>query len=235
MHKSTHRIIYAQTNQHIHTCKHTLALTYLLTHTNTLAFIQRDTHTNTDTHTQTRTRIHAPHTHSRTRTDTHAHTHTGTSTSTHTSTSIHTHTHTYTHTHARIRTHTSTHEHSMPITAHSRTRTHTHTHTHTHIRLSPFRRALTAQCSYCCAQIYRSYIALGQFDVVQDEVKEDAQTALQAVKLLATFKSKSVSMCRETQAALILLYCVCVCVDMQECVRDRLLRFIRLADVCVSV
>eukprot|EP00277_Geminigera_cryophila_P002998 CAMPEP_0179435802 /NCGR_PEP_ID=MMETSP0799-20121207/19855_1 /TAXON_ID=46947 /ORGANISM="Geminigera cryophila, Strain CCMP2564" /LENGTH=297 /DNA_ID=CAMNT_0021215423 /DNA_START=29 /DNA_END=922 /DNA_ORIENTATION=- len=39
--------------------------------------------------------------------------------------------------------------------------------------------------------IYRSYIALGQFDVVQDEVKEDAQTALQAVKLLATFKSKS--------------------------------------------
>ena len=39
-------------------------------------------------------------------------------------------------------------------------------------------------------QIYRSYIALGQYDVVQDEVKEDAQTALQAVKLLATFKSK---------------------------------------------
>lgn len=38
--------------------------------------------------------------------------------------------------------------------------------------------------------IYRSYIALGQYDVVQDEVKEDAQTALQAVKLLATFKSK---------------------------------------------
>jgi hypothetical protein len=28
-------------------------------------------------------------------------------------------------------------------------------------------------------QIYRSYIALGQYDVVQDEVKEDAQTALQ--------------------------------------------------------
>lgn len=38
--------------------------------------------------------------------------------------------------------------------------------------------------------IYRSYLALGQYDVVQDEVKDDAQTALQAVKLLATFKSK---------------------------------------------
>jgi len=41
-----------------------------------------------------------------------------------------------------------------------------------------------------CAQIYRSYIALGQYDVVEDEVKEDRETALQAVKLLATFKSK---------------------------------------------
>ena len=41
-------------------------------------------------------------------------------------------------------------------------------------------------------QIYRSYIALGQYDIVQDEIKEDAQTALQAVKLLATYKSKPV-------------------------------------------
>lgn len=38
--------------------------------------------------------------------------------------------------------------------------------------------------------IYRSYIELGDYDVVQDQVKEDAQTALQAVKLLSTFKSK---------------------------------------------
>eukprot|EP00802_Teleaulax_amphioxeia_P024138 Tamp_24799.p1 GENE.Tamp_24799~~Tamp_24799.p1 ORF type:complete len:308 (+),score=100.19 Tamp_24799:31-924(+) len=38
--------------------------------------------------------------------------------------------------------------------------------------------------------IYRSYIALGQYDIVQDEIKDDAQTALQAVKLLATYKSK---------------------------------------------
>ena len=70
---------------------------------------------------------------------------------------------------------------------------------------------------------------------MQDEVKEDAQTALQAVKLLATFKSKSVSMRRETQAALILPYFVCVCVDMYEYVRDCLLRFICVADVCVCV
>jgi hypothetical protein len=39
-------------------------------------------------------------------------------------------------------------------------------------------------------QIYRSYIAQGQYDIVQDEIKDDAQTALQAVKLLATYKSK---------------------------------------------
>ena len=44
----------------------------------------------------------------------------------------------------------------------------------------------------CCSvpQIYRSYIAQGQYDIVQDEIKDDAQTALQAVKLLATYKSK---------------------------------------------
>jgi hypothetical protein len=41
-------------------------------------------------------------------------------------------------------------------------------------------------CVYIFIQIYRSYIALGQYDVVQDEVKEDAQTALQDVKLLAS-------------------------------------------------
>mmetsp|Transcript_22423 Transcript_22423/g.52971 ORF Transcript_22423/g.52971 Transcript_22423/m.52971 type:complete len:297 (+) Transcript_22423:151-1041(+) len=37
--------------------------------------------------------------------------------------------------------------------------------------------------------VYRSYIALGEFDVVQSEIGEDAQTALQAVKLLATYLS----------------------------------------------
>eukprot|EP00286_Rhodomonas_abbreviata_P023472 CAMPEP_0181310304 /NCGR_PEP_ID=MMETSP1101-20121128/12514_1 /TAXON_ID=46948 /ORGANISM="Rhodomonas abbreviata, Strain Caron Lab Isolate" /LENGTH=296 /DNA_ID=CAMNT_0023416923 /DNA_START=130 /DNA_END=1020 /DNA_ORIENTATION=+ len=37
--------------------------------------------------------------------------------------------------------------------------------------------------------VYRSYIALGQYDVVQSEIGEDAQTALQAVKLLATYMS----------------------------------------------
>lgn len=35
--------------------------------------------------------------------------------------------------------------------------------------------------------VYRSYIALGQYDVVQSEIAANAPTALQAVKLLATY------------------------------------------------
>jgi coatomer protein complex subunit epsilon len=37
--------------------------------------------------------------------------------------------------------------------------------------------------------VYRSYIALGQFDVVQSEIGDNAPTALQAVKLLSTYMS----------------------------------------------
>lgn len=51
------------------------------------------------------------------------------------------------------------------------------------------RKTLTRGVCYS-VQIYRSYIAQGQYDIVQDEIKDDAQTALQAVKLLATYKSK---------------------------------------------
>ena len=40
------------------------------------------------------------------------------------------------------------------------------------------------------AQVYRSYIELGQHDVVQSEIGDDAPTALQAVKLLATYRSQ---------------------------------------------
>jgi len=58
--------------------------------------------------------------------------------------------------------------------------------------LQPF---LHTTCGNWPAQIYRSYIELGDYDVVQDQVKEDAQTALQAVKLLSTFKSKPVRVC----------------------------------------
>jgi len=39
--------------------------------------------------------------------------------------------------------------------------------------------------------VYRSYIALGQFDVVQSEIGDDAQPALQAVKLLGAYMSYS--------------------------------------------
>lgn len=38
--------------------------------------------------------------------------------------------------------------------------------------------------------VYRSYIELGQHDVVQSEIGDDAPTALQAVKLLATYRSQ---------------------------------------------
>lgn len=37
-------------------------------------------------------------------------------------------------------------------------------------------------------QVYRSYIELGQYDVVQSEIGDSAPTALQAVKLLATYR-----------------------------------------------
>ncbi|EKX51290.1 coatomer subunit epsilon [Guillardia theta CCMP2712] len=38
--------------------------------------------------------------------------------------------------------------------------------------------------------VYRSYIALGQHEVVESEIGDDAPTALQAVKLLSTYLSK---------------------------------------------
>jgi coatomer protein complex subunit epsilon len=40
--------------------------------------------------------------------------------------------------------------------------------------------------------LYRSYIALGNYGLVLAEIKHDAPTALQAVKLLATYKSDPV-------------------------------------------
>jgi coatomer protein complex subunit epsilon len=40
--------------------------------------------------------------------------------------------------------------------------------------------------------LYRSYIALGNYGLVLAEIKHNAPTALQAVKLLATYKSDPV-------------------------------------------
>ncbi|KAJ1476206.1 coatomer epsilon subunit-domain-containing protein [Baffinella frigidus] len=39
--------------------------------------------------------------------------------------------------------------------------------------------------------VYRSYIALGQYDIVQSEIADDAQPALQAVKLLGSYMSST--------------------------------------------
>ena len=41
-------------------------------------------------------------------------------------------------------------------------------------------------------QVYRSYIALGQYDIVQSEIADDAQPALQAVKLLGSYMESTV-------------------------------------------
>lgn len=46
-----------------------------------------------------------------------------------------------------------------------------------------------------CLQVYRSYIALGQYDVVQSEINDKAPTALQAVKALSTYMQNKVRIC----------------------------------------